>query len=258
MATPQRAASRVHSRSTIAFTFSGCANLTIIITSPCNHGRSVVMKVRTIATLIFLNMTLVLVQQSFARQAVSVSVVKSTAGTLTLYTYQVTNMSKTASINDVTIGLNLLIDGGELRQRPVQHTSPLGWQFTVIQTDETPYYMASFNTTASAMAIPPGETSHFVVAVAQSEQMYETAHVNVVFTSGEVAQAVVGGVSAPTADVNGDQAISCDDVRAVKDANGQRCTVSSAPVADVNRDCVVDIRDLAMVSRLLPAGTRCQ
>ena len=69
---------------------------------------------------------------------------------------------------------------------------------------------------------------------------------------GFVATAVVG-------DVNGDRLVSCTDMAIVKAAFGKRLgQFGFDPRADVNRNGVVDISDLGVVSRQLPAGTTCQ
>ena len=59
-------------------------------------------------------------------------------------------------------------------------------------------------------------------------------------------------------DVNGDGSVTCADVAVVRASLGKRTgQVGFDPRADLNRDGVVDIRDVAFVSRLLPAGTLC-
>jgi hypothetical protein len=61
------------------------------------------------------------------------------------------------------------------------------------------------------------------------------------------------------ADRNNDLQVTCADVALVKAAFGKRLGQSGYdPMADVNIDGVVDIRDVALVSRQLPANTRCQ
>ena len=61
-------------------------------------------------------------------------------------------------------------------------------------------------------------------------------------------------------DLNGDSAMSCADVQIVRNAFGTRLGSSSRFNAwsDINADSVVDVRDLAMVTRQLPAGTVCR
>jgi hypothetical protein len=59
-------------------------------------------------------------------------------------------------------------------------------------------------------------------------------------------------------DLNLDGKVDCADLAIVKASFGKRCGQAGFdPRADVNGDCVVDIRDLAFVSRKLPVGTRC-
>ena len=65
------------------------------------------------------------------------------------------------------------------------------------------------------------------------------------------AVAVVG-------DVNGDGKIDCSDLAVVKASIGKRCGQTGFDSrADLNRDCVVDVRDMATVTRQIPAGSRC-
>ncbi|MBL8178144.1 MAG: hypothetical protein JNK48_25945, partial [Bryobacterales bacterium] len=60
-------------------------------------------------------------------------------------------------------------------------------------------------------------------------------------------------------DVNSDTAVNCSDVQAVRAAmGGRRGEASYQFRADVNNDGVVDLKDLALVSSRLAAGTRCQ
>ena len=59
-------------------------------------------------------------------------------------------------------------------------------------------------------------------------------------------------------DVNNDGHVNCTDVGPVKTAFGYyRGNAKFDPQADINGDGVIDIRDLAIVSSHLPAGTRC-
>ncbi len=59
-------------------------------------------------------------------------------------------------------------------------------------------------------------------------------------------------------DLNGDGKIDCLDLAVIKAAFGKRAGQSGFdPRADVNHDGVVDVRDLSIVSRLVPAGTKC-
>ena len=59
-------------------------------------------------------------------------------------------------------------------------------------------------------------------------------------------------------DVNGDGRVDCADLAIMKGSFGKKCGQTGFNSwADLNGDCVVDIRDLAAVSRQLPVGTRC-
>jgi hypothetical protein len=60
-------------------------------------------------------------------------------------------------------------------------------------------------------------------------------------------------------DLNGDQKVNCDDVKIVKASFGKRQGQNGYDWrADINRNKVVDVNDLAFVSKLLPAGTKCK
>jgi hypothetical protein len=66
----------------------------------------------------------------------------------------------------------------------------------------------------------------------------------------------------PTAvlgDTNGDGVVNCTDIAIVKASFGKRRgQLGYDPRADVNQNGVVDVNDLALVSRQLPPGTICQ
>jgi hypothetical protein len=59
-------------------------------------------------------------------------------------------------------------------------------------------------------------------------------------------------------DINADRRVNCSDTGMVKAAlNKKRGFPGYDYLADVNNDGSVDVRDLALVSKNLPAGTRC-
>ena len=59
-------------------------------------------------------------------------------------------------------------------------------------------------------------------------------------------------------DVNSDGVVSCADVAIVKAAFGNRTGEAGFDArADVNNDRLVNVMDLTVVSRSLPAGTSC-
>ncbi len=61
-----------------------------------------------------------------------------------------------------------------------------------------------------------------------------------------------------TGDINGDGKVDCADLAIMKASFGKKCGQAWFDSrADLNRDCVVDIRDLATVSKQIPSGTRC-
>ena len=59
-------------------------------------------------------------------------------------------------------------------------------------------------------------------------------------------------------DLNNDSAVNCADVTIVKSVMGKKVgDVGFNVQADLNGDNVINIRDLAMLTRQLPAGTSC-
>lgn len=59
-------------------------------------------------------------------------------------------------------------------------------------------------------------------------------------------------------DLNNDAAVSCADVNIVRAAMGKKVgDAGYSALADLNSDNVVNVRDLAMITRQLPAGTSC-
>ncbi len=59
-------------------------------------------------------------------------------------------------------------------------------------------------------------------------------------------------------DLNNDAAVNCADVSIVKSAMGKKVGDAGFNVlADLNSDNVINVRDLAMITRQLPAGTSC-
>ena len=80
----------------------------------------------------------------------------------------------------------------------------------------------------------------------------------VTLSSGQTLTLPVVYSSLP-GDVNGDGNVNCADVAIVRASLGKRVSQAGFDArADVNLDGIVDIRDLALVSQKLPAGTRCQ
>lgn len=59
-------------------------------------------------------------------------------------------------------------------------------------------------------------------------------------------------------DITGDSAVTCADVNVVKSSFGKRVgDAGFNPTADLNADNIINIRDLTMLTRQLPAGTSC-
>lgn len=72
-----------------------------------------------------------------------------------------------------------------------------------------------------------------------------------VLTSTVVSPKVIG-------DVNNDSVVDCSDLNLVKASFGSKTgSLSFNPDVDVDSNGIIDIRDLAFVARLLPAGTVC-
>ena len=100
-------------------------------------------------------------------------------------------------------------------------------------------------TTASSSTVPSGSVISQTPAAGTS--VAAGSAVNLVVSSG----ALIG-------DVNGDGLVNCTDLAIIKASFGKKTGQTGFdPRADVNLDNVVDVRDLAIVSRQLPTGTRC-
>ncbi len=81
------------------------------------------------------------------------------------------------------------------------------------------------------------------------------------FTGVAALSTVVGLVpsGAVLGDLNGDEVVDCADIAIVKNAFGKRVNEEGFDSrADINRDNVVNIRDLAFVSKRLPKETTCR
>ena len=62
----------------------------------------------------------------------------------------------------------------------------------------------------------------------------------------------------PRGDVNLDFKTDCTDLTAIRNAFGKvRGTPDYNPILDVNKDGIINVRDLAAVSAMMPAGTKC-
>ncbi len=100
-------------------------------------------------------------------------------------------------------------------------------------------------TTASSSTVPSGSVISQTPAAGTS--VAAGSAVNLVVSSG----ALIG-------DVNGDGLVNCTDLAIIKASFGKKTGQTGFDQrADVNLDNVVDVRDLAIVSRQLPTGTRC-
>jgi hypothetical protein len=197
---------------------------------------------------------------AIGQSPISVTVTQENSGTTSTFTYQVTNNSDSKLINEITLGLDSNGYVGELRTVPDSVIGPPQSTYTLIRTEESPYYMLDFSVADNQLTLAPGQTATLTATIASADPLYRTGHINVVFNTGETATAPLGPNSKPLADINGDGLVDCLDVRAVRQAFGQICTALT-PIglaSDVNRDCTVDVRDLAIITQALPAGMRCQ
>jgi hypothetical protein len=108
---------------------------------------------------------------------------------------------------------------------------------------------------------------HAALGCRTSSNTYMSINATVINTNGDVAFSnvcefsvfyVLKKVSLP-GDVNGDGAVTCADVSIVKAAFGSRVGQPGyVAMADVNSDGVINIVDLAYVTKQLPTGTVCQ
>jgi hypothetical protein len=108
---------------------------------------------------------------------------------------------------------------------------------------------ATFDPVSRAFRWTPkyGQAGHYMVQVVADD--------GVIPVVKDVAVSIAEGIRG---DVNGDAVVSCADLSAASAAVGRRDgQVGYMPTADVDGNGVVDIRDIAAISRLLPVGTHC-
>src|SRR4051794_14277835 len=75
---------------------------------------------------------------------------------------------------------------------------------------------------------------------------------------GWAAGPQVANAQSVTGDVNGDRTVNCADLTAVQSAIGRRTGQPGfVPAADVDGNGVIDVRDIATIARLMPAGNAC-
>ncbi len=139
-----------------------------------------------------------------------------------------------------------------------QEATPL--QFTVNARDPA----AGVALTYSATGLPSGATFNATTRTFSWTPKYGQAGTyTVAFVVNDGVIPVVKNVPIRVAsrlygDVNGDGVVNCLDLRAASPAVGR--TVGQAgylPSADLDGNGVIDIRDIAGISRLQPAGTHC-
>jgi hypothetical protein len=102
---------------------------------------------------------------------------------------------------------------------------------------------------------PALDSSHNVVVGTVNADSVSATFLNVVTLSTVVAYLSNGSV---LGDVDGNGSVSCNDVSLLKASFGKRTGQAGFNLAaDLNNDGIVDIRDLFIVTRQLPAGTTC-
>ncbi len=88
--------------------------------------------------------------------------------------------------------------------------------------------------------------------VAVHDMKYSSDGVLVAFTHGR------GAFELATYDITGDSQVDCADLNVIKlSYNKKSGQAGFNPIADLNNDGYVDVRDLRMMTRQLPAGTVC-
>src|SRR5262249_4345542 len=102
---------------------------------------------------------------------------------------------------------------------------------------------------------PAINASHNPVVGTVNADSVSATFLNVVTLSTVVAYLSNGSV---VGDVDGNGSVNCADVSLVKASFGKHVGQPGFnSAADLNNDTVVDIRDLIVITRQLPAGTTC-
>jgi hypothetical protein len=126
--------------------------------------------------------------------------------------------------------------------------------FTVFVSDNGGPFTAWLNNTTAISAKYVGELGHTYAFYSISLDL-----VGNVESAKTTAEATTQVVSQLAGDVNGDGKVDCADLAIVKSSFGKRAgQLGFDSRADLDVNGIVDIRDLALVARNLPAGTKCQ
>ena len=116
------------------------------------------------------------------------------------------------------------------------------------------------------LPIDPTATNHPLSYWDTNAQNWALAHGKLSFylghSAGDIVSTALTTVVFPSSgvfgDVNGDGIVNCQDLSAATLAVGTRTGQPGfLPTADLDHNGVIDIRDIAGISRLLPAGTHC-
>ena len=142
---------------------------------------------------------------------------------------------------------------------------PVSW--SVAGTSAAPVSAANVKITLSTDG---GASFPYVLAASTANDGSETVTLpDVVTSTARIKIEAVGNVFfdvsdanftiTPYGDANGDGAINCADMSAVRAALGKHTGQAGySAAADVNGDGVIDVRDLAIVSQHLPSGSLCK
>ena len=173
----------------------------------------------------------------------------------------------TAALDVLSSNLNLPTPAGmsagtlfvniALTPTPVMPFPPPGVSlvlpFSTFKTPGSPINLYRLDPASGLLVLAPSVAGGFVVGTVNADGLSATftgvAHLSTVV--GFFPTAVVG-------DVDGDGVVNCTDLAIVKASFGKRTGQVGFDVrADLNRNGIVDINDLALVSRTLPVGTSC-
>jgi beta-glucosidase len=116
-----------------------------------------------------------------------------------------------------------------------------------INPNATNHPLSTWDTGSQSWLLARGKLSFYLSRSAGNVDIVSTVATTTVFPSSGVH-----------GDVNGDGVVTCADLTGVELAIGTRSGQAGfLPTADIDGNGVIDIRDIAAIARLLPAGTSC-